>query len=1044
MVAIVVTAVAAVLAAGPGNHRGLGGNASGEAGVGSSLPTSALSADQRDQTRANQVRASLGALPLAFEANQGQIDPRVKYMARGQGYTLFLTANDAVFVVRSASDTKSGPKSGSKVDRSASARSAEKDVTAAVYMHLAGGNSQAQIAASHELPGHTNYFLGSDRSKWQHGVKQYAAVSYHDVYPGVNLAFRGEQRQVEFDFVVAPQANASPIGLQFSEARAISTDGSGRLTLATAAGNVTLHPPVAYQEVNGVRQIVDARFVLKAENEVGFALGSYDRNRELVIDPAVSYATYLGGSAEDDGHAIAIDGSGNAYVTGQTKSTDFPKVGGIAPNTNAGSFDVFVSKISPDGSALLYSTYVGGSGDDSGNSIAVDTAGHAFVAGGTSSTNFPTKAGSFQTTFGGVLDAFAFELGANGDALTYSTYLGGSNSDVANGIALHDTGSGFNAYIAGYTYSDTDFPLKNALQATMAGASNGFVTVLNPSGSGLVYSTYLGGGSNDFSAAIAVDSSGKAYVTGATQYPAFPTTTGAFQTTCGSDGTCDGGLTDAYVSVIKADGSGFTYSTFLGGGGADTGLGVAVDSAGDAYVTGVTESTTDFPKKSALQGTFGGGVEDAFVSELNPTGSALVYSTYLGGSGDDSATSIAVDGSQNAFVTGRTTSPNFPLAGATQGSLNGGSDAFVSNFNAGGSSLVFSTYIGGSHGENTSTAGVGALGAIAVDSGGTNIYIAGNTISDDFPVSSSPAQATYGGAIDAYVVKFSQPNFAVTATDLAPASVNPGSSATSTVTLTASGGFNSAVALTCNVAPSQANGPTCSFNPASKTPPGTSALTVNTTASTPSGDYTITVVGTSGAIVQDGPPLSLTVTGPDFTIAGTALTALAQGGSTTSTITIAALNGYTGTVNFTCAVSNVSGGSPLPTCSIPTAVSGGAGTSTLTVSTTGAARAMNYSSSNLLYAMWLPVVGLSLVGMRFSTGDSRRKKLLGFLLLGVIMAALFFLPACGGSNGGGGGGGGGCSGCTPKGSYTVTVTGTDSVDSALTHSVSPALTLTVN
>jgi Beta-propeller repeat len=898
----------------------------------------ALSADQR-----GRVRASLGTLPLAFEANQGQTDPQVKYMARGNGYTIFLTANDTVFALSSSSQPATGVagkhgfgKQGLVGEKTAPKTTA-KDQTAAIHMHLVGGNAQAQIAAGNQLPGHSNYFIGNDRSQWHADVAQYARVSYRDVYPGVNMAFYGVQKQLEFDFIVAPGASPAPIRLGVSGANKIATDHSGNLVLASSAGDVLLHKPVAYQQKDGARQPVEARFVLQAGNQVRFELGNYDRNRELVIDPsvAVAYATYLGGTLEDDAYGIAIDSSGNAYVTGQTTSANFPTVTGSYATSSGGVFDAFVTKISADGSTLIYSTYVGGSGEDSGNAIAVDPSGNAFVAGGTGSTNFPHN-GGYQTVLAGGLDAFVFELNSAGTALTYSTYLGGTGNDYASGIALDGSG---NAYVVGSTFS-TNFPKMNPIQSSLVGVSNGFVTKLNSSGNALVYSTYLGAG-GDFAAAVAVDSSGKAYVTGATPNPAFPTTASAFQKTCGSNGACNGGLPDAFVTVINAAGSNYVYSTFLGGAGIDEGLGIAVDASGDAYVTGLTQSSTTFPLKLALQSTFG-GTQDAFVTELNPAGSALVYSTFLGGSLSDAGTGIALDGSNNAYVTGQTNSTNFPKANATQSTLGGGNDAFVSEISASGSQLLFSTYLGGALNENTNTSGgnLAAIGSIAVDSVGTSIYVTGNTSSTDFPATQGAKQTANGGGTDAFVTKYTQP-----------------------------------------------------------------------------------------------------ATGPDFTIAATALAAVPQGGSTTSVITIAALNGYTGTVNFTCSVTSVSGGTPVPTCSIPNAVTGGAGTSTMTVKTTGAALAMYRGANSLVYAMWLPVLGLSLVGMRFSSASSRRKKLLGFLLLGLIMAALFFLPACGG---GSGGGGGGCSGCTPKGSYTVTVTGTDSVNANLTNSVTPALTLTVN
>jgi Beta-propeller repeat len=395
------------------------------------------------------------------------------------------------------------------------------------------------------------------------------------------------------------------------------------------------------------------------------------------------------------------------------------------------------------------------------------------------------------------------------------------------------------AYLVGLTYS-TDFPTHNPIQGSLAGASNGFVAKLNSSGNALVYSTYLGGGTGDFAAAVALDSSDNAYVTGATQNPSFPTTTGAFQTTCGTAANCNGGLSDAFVSVIKADGSGFVYSTFLGGGGADQGLGIAVDSSGDAYVTGLTQSSTDFPTKSPIQASFG-GVQDAFVSALNPSGSALLYSTYLGGSQSDAGAGIAVDGNKNAYVTGQTGSSNFPIANATQSASGGGNDAFITEINAAGSKWVFSTYLGGSGNENStaSLANTSALGAIALDSAGANVYVAGNTASTNFPTVNAK-QGASGGGTDAFIAKYllsgTSPNFTVTNGSLSATSGNPGASATATITVTSVGGFNSAVNLACTVAPVVTNGPTCTFsNPgASVTPPAngtvTAALNIGTIA----------------------------------------------------------------------------------------------------------------------------------------------------------------------------------------------------------------------
>ena len=449
-------AAVAVLAA------GITGSASLRAHRGSTAakPVAPAQAPVQIAEQRGRVQASLGALPLAFEANQGQTDPQVRYMARGNGYAVFLTANDTVFALQSraneAAKAATTQMSGQLAFAKARPKPAAKDATAAIRMHLVGGNAEPQISAGNQLPGHSNYFIGNDRSQWHSNVAQFARVSYRDVYPGVNLAFYGKQKQLEFDFIVAPGASVAPIRLGVSGAKRVITDDSGNLVLASSAGDVLLHKPIAYQQKDGARQPVDARFVLQAHNQVSFELGNYDRTRELVIDPAVSYATYLGGLAEDDGYAIAVDSSGDAYVTGQTMSMNFP--GSYRPPIMLADSTFSSTKISPDGSSLIYSTYVGGSGNDSGNAIAVDGSGDAFVAGGTgSSTNFPTTATAYQKSFGGgSLDAFVFELASSGRTLTYSTYLGGNGDDVATGLALAKDGSG-DTFIVGTTGS-SNFP----------------------------------------------------------------------------------------------------------------------------------------------------------------------------------------------------------------------------------------------------------------------------------------------------------------------------------------------------------------------------------------------------------------------------------------------------------------------------------------------------------------------------------------------------------------------------------------------------------
>src|ERR1022692_4291600 len=504
-------------------------------------------------------------------------------------------------------------------------------------------------------------------------VPTYGKVKYEGIYPGIDLVYYGNQRQLEYDFVVAPGADPRRIqfALRGSGAKSISRDTDGDLVLDMAEGQLRWHKLVVYQERDGARQEIAAHYFIKHKNRVVFEIAYYDLRRPLFIDPLV-YSTYLGGSGDDIGQGIALDSSGNAYVTGYTSSTDFPTTSGAFQTScgrGCGSAhpDAFVTMLNPSGSALVYSTYLGGSSSDYGNGIALDSSGNAYVTGQTGSANFPTTPGAFQTSCGGGCgspDAFVTMLNPSGSALVYSTYLGGSSSDYGNGIAVDSSG---NAYVTGVTNS-TDFPTMNPLQPTYGGGGDAFVAQLNPTGSALVYSTYLGGSGDDFAYDTAVDSSGNAFVTGITFSTNFPTMN-PLQPTYGGNG-------DAFVTKFNPTGSGLIYSTYLGGSGEDSSNGIAVDSSGNAYVTGGT-SSPNFPTMNPLQPTFA-GVQDAFVAQLNPTGSALVYSTYLGGSGDDTGQGIAADSSGNAYVTGQTGSANFPTMNPLQPTYGGGGyDAFV-------------------------------------------------------------------------------------------------------------------------------------------------------------------------------------------------------------------------------------------------------------------------------------------------------------------------------------------------------------------------------
>jgi hypothetical protein len=907
-------------------------------------------------------------------------------MARGRGYTLFLTSNSAYFAIPTLSQPSQANQTGRQTKainlRTSPTNLRRETLTsgkkfASIEMEILGSNPNAKIAAETQLPGVTNYILGRDPSKWRSGVPRYGQLRDRDVYPGVDVAYHGatpgkfQDDKLQFDFLINPGANPADVKLGFHGAKQLHTAATGDLVIESGAGRLQLHRPFAYQEANGLRQPVDARFVTHANNRVSFALGSYDHTRQLVIDPTVTYSTYLGGSAEDDGNAITVDSSGNAYITGETDSANFPGAG--AP---AGGRDVFVTELNPTGT-LVFTTLVGGTADDIGNAIAVDTTGSPagiYVTGQTASPDFPTTGGVVQPTFLGAstTHGFVFKLSANGSTILWNTFIEGSDGESALGLALaRDTvnTTDDDVYVVGSTLSvdlgsnttgtnGTVNPLPhggslNNGTGSTSGSDDGFIAKVGNGGTRYLFLSYLGGSSDDSAYGVALDSTGNAYVAGATSSSDFYTTPGVLQPACGTDGKCNvnGANTnpDAFVLAITSGNSPtYLYSTFLGGENKDEAFAIAVDSSANAYVTGQTFST-QFPTKNPLTGLSSlAGTQDAFVASLNSTGTALNYSTYLGGSGTEAGLGIAVDTTANAYVTGYTTSTDFPTAAATQAAFGGGNsssfdtDAFVSELNLNGTSLSlpFSTYLGGKGDEDFVT------GALAVD-GSDNIYVTGDTNSSNFPLTNA-AYNTY----------------------------NAGSTS-----------------ATCTLA-------------------GENAV--------PCPDAFVTVFAPS----------------PDFSIAGSPLAAVSAGGSSTSTITITPFHGYSNTVNLACTVSG--GGTPAPTCSFTsTSVSGGSGTSTLTVQTTASvagtpARRQHAS----LGSVWLPV-GIVLAGSGLLGAGARRKNLLGLILIASLLSGLLFLPSCGGSSNSGGGGGTACS-ALPAAPSGLAASGTTTTGTSLTWTASSA------
>lgn len=683
---------------------------------------------------AAQARPAPSALPVHFEANEGQTDPRVRFLARGAGHSLFLTPEGAVLVL---APTGSGPRS-------------------VVRMRIAGGNPAAQIVGREPLSGRSHYLLGSDPNNWHTGVPHYARVQYEEVYPGIGVAFYGEAGTIEYDFMVKPGADARRIRLRFDGAKRLRLNGQGDLLIETPAGVMVQRAPAVYTEEHGIRRSVAGRYVLGGRHEVAFAIGDYDRTRRLVIDPVLSYSTYLGGSGGERSR-VALDAAGNVYLAGYTSSPDFPTLGSYQADLR-GETDAFVAKLDPSGTTLLYSTYLGGQGGDGSYAMAVDASGQVHLTGSTFSADFP-RVNAVQPGCDSVWgDAFVAKLNAAGSALVYSTCLGGSVSDTGMAVAADAAGG---TLVTGWAKS-RDFPVLNAIQPVFGGGHrDGFVTRLSPTGA-LVYSTYLGGTLEEDGFAILADSAGNAYVAGRTASPNFPMVS-PFQ------GQHAGGLYDGFLAKLNAAGSAFLFSTYFGGSSNDSIEAIALDAAGDIYMAGETGSI-DFPTLKPAQPANGGGFVDAFVAKMNAAGSSLLYSTYLGGAsstyvgavGWDTARGLAVDASGRAWITGFTSSTDFPAVNAIQPAFGGGLvDAFVAKLDATGSTWLYSTYLGGSEDDVSD--------GVAVDRS-ARAWVSGFTVSSNFPTV-SPLQADLRGGSDAFVSRLSPTSLPATlAVDPSPGS----------------------------------------------------------------------------------------------------------------------------------------------------------------------------------------------------------------------------------------------------------------------------------
>ncbi|MBS1807092.1 MAG: SBBP repeat-containing protein [Acidobacteria bacterium] len=671
-----------------------------------------------------QTKAQLTQGQPYFEENLGQAETNIQFLTRSKTGSVGLTKTGLIW--QSHSPAKS-----------------LQPVSAFLQMNLVGGNPKALSEGANPLIGKVNYLLGN-QAQWRMNIPTFAEVRYHDVYPGVNLVYYFHQSKLEYDFVVSAGTDVKRIKLAFAGSRRLTIDERGDLVIYSQGGELRQHRPFAYQIINGEKRVVEVQFAQLGKREVGFQVASaYNPNEALIIDPSLSFSTYLGGSDSDTGAGIAVDSAGNIYVAGNVNSTDFP-VSATAFQPALKSGDIFVTKLNPAGNAILYSTFLGGTSLETATGIALDANGNAVVTGTTASSDFPTTAGAYQRTLSNG-DAFVAKLNATGSGLTFSTLLGGSGNEISYGVAV-DTGS--NVYVTGSTTS-TNFPTTTGVfqDSNRGGTLESFVTKLNPTGTQFVYSSYLGGGGSESGTDIAVDATGNAYVTGYTTSANFPTTAGVVQSTY--NGATN--LADAFVAKVNAGGSALLYSTYLGGKSDDVANAIAIDTTGNAYIVGntaSTSSTNDFPTTaSAFQKTFSGSSipgprTDAFITKLNAMGTALSYSTYLGGNGADNALGVAVNAQGAVFVAGSTSSSNFPTSSDGFKIYAGAVDGFVAQLDATGASVPYGSYLGGASNDS----GV----SITIDSVG-NIYTVGTTRSPNFPVLPNVLQSAAKGGQEVFI-----------------------------------------------------------------------------------------------------------------------------------------------------------------------------------------------------------------------------------------------------------------------------------------------------
>jgi Abnormal spindle-like microcephaly-assoc'd, ASPM-SPD-2-Hydin/Beta-propeller repeat len=880
-------------------------------------------------------------LPMGFEENRGQAARDVKFVSHGSGYALSLEPQEIdIALLRRRAMTASPIHRAAALRALREARKAMK--TTVIRMQLEGANPTPAIAANEPLPGKSNYFIGNNHEKWVTDVPSYSRVKYSRIYPGVDVEFYGNQRRLEYDFTVAPGFDPKAIKLKIDGTQKLAINSHGDLVLHISDGDLEFQKPVIYQIVGTQRREVVGKYALASGNRVTFAVSKYDHSLPLVIDPLLFYSTYLGGTGDESGQGIAVDGNGDAFIVGSTSSADFPTVAGTAFQakppvfTNVNPADTlcgFVTELDPAGAHQLYSSYLcGSSGLDAAFAVALDPNGKVYVAGTTGSIDFPTTTNALiqsplATNPNGTAFVAKMDLTASGAAsLLYSSYIGGTNGDFANAVAAD---SSSNAYIGGQTFSSPGAAGSGGFAVTTGGlqqtpsnnVGTGFLTRIDTTKSGnasLIYSTYLGGnGANanininplnnltfgDAITGVAVDASNNAYVTGVTSStgPSFPTMN-AFQGTANPSNT-EGGAFVTRIDTTKANTASLVYSTYLEGSTFDSGLGIALGPNNVAYVTGTTDSS-DFPTTTGAFQTVANqsntGV--AFITLVDTTmsgNSSVTYSTFFGGSGTDNGSGIQADGTGNAYIVGTTGSLDFPITpGVLPSSLpNPNSSPFVVKLSPKGlgtADRIYASYFGGTGDGTDPDQG----NAIAIDSHG-NAYITGITVSSNMPVTTGAFQTTLNGTSDAFVAKLPLTITAAVVVFMPasltfPAQLVTTPSATMPVTLTNNGN------ATLNIASIAASGDfsqsnTCGTSVAAGM---TCTITVTFTPTT-AGNRTGTISVSDDA---NGSPqtIPLSGTGTDFTITAPASETVTRGSSKMFNVTVTPLGGFNQAVMLTC------------------------------------------------------------------------------------------------------------------------------------------------